>query len=154
MDYNMTGFPVFYYLPELAQTHVHWVSQWCHQTILSSVIPFSSCLLSFPKSGSFLMSWLLASGSQSTGASTSFITPSNEYSGLISFRMDWFDVLAESKGLSRVFSSTTVQKHQFFGAQPSLNYNQVFVCLFVCLFVYLHILHMKVNGHYLDYGER
>ena len=50
------------------------------------------------------------------------ISPSNEYSGLISFRMDWLDLL-ESKGLSRVFSKTTAQKHQFFGAQPSLSSN-------------------------------
>ena len=93
-------------------------SQWCHPTISSSVIPFS-CFQCFPASGSFLMSWLLASGSQSIGASASAsVLPMNIQSwfplgltGLISLL---------SKGLSRVFSSTTVWKHQFFSAQPSL----------------------------------
>ena len=63
------------------------LSQWCHPTISSSVVPFSSCLQSFPASGSFPVSQFFASGGQS-------ISPSNEYSGLISFRMDWLDVLA------------------------------------------------------------
>ena len=87
------------------------LNQWYHPTILSSVLPFSSCLQSFPASGSFQMSqyW-----------SFSFsISPSNEYSGLISFRWtDWNSL--QSKGLSRVFSNTTVQKHQFFSPQLSL----------------------------------
>ena len=65
------------------------LNRWCHPTILSSVVPFSSCLQSFLASGSFPMSRLFTSGGQSIGAS-----PSNEYSGLISFRMDWFDLLA------------------------------------------------------------
>ena len=91
-------------------------SRWCLPTISSSVVPFSSCLQSFPASGSFLMSQFFASGGPSIGVSASAISPSNEYSGLISFRMDWL----ESKGLWRVFSNTTVQKHQFFGAQLSL----------------------------------
>ena len=69
------------------------LSQWCYSTISSSVIPFSSCPQSFPASGSFLMSWLFTSGSQSRSFSFS-IRPSNEYSGLISFRIDWFDLLA------------------------------------------------------------
>ena len=67
------------------------LSQWCHPTILSSVIPFSTCLQSFPASGSFPVSWLFTSGCQSIGALS--IMPSNEYSGLISFRIDWFDLL-------------------------------------------------------------
>ena len=62
------------------------LSQWCHPTISSSVVPFSSCLLTFPASGSFPMSQLFASGSN--------ISPSNEHPGLISFRMDWLDLLA------------------------------------------------------------
>ena len=71
------------------------MSQWCHLTILSSVVPFSSRLESFPASGSFPMSQLFASGGQSQNWSFSFsISPSNEYSGLISFRMDWLDLLA------------------------------------------------------------
>ena len=74
------------------------LSRWCHPTIASSVIPFSSCLQSLPESESFLMSWLFTSGGQSIGASASASfskgDPSNEYSGLISFRMDWLDLLA------------------------------------------------------------
>ena len=68
-------------------------SQWCHPTISSSIIPFSSRFQSFPASGSFLVSQLFASGGQSIGFSFS-ISPSNGYSGLISFRMDWLDLLA------------------------------------------------------------
>ena len=66
------------------------LSQWCHPTISSPVIPFSSCLHSFPTLGAFLMSQPLASSGQNTG-----VSPSSEYSGLISFRMDWLDLLAE-----------------------------------------------------------
>ena len=71
----------------------------------------------FPASESFPMSQLFAWGGQSTGASALASFPSKEIPGLISFRMDWLDVL-KSKGLSRVFSNTIVQKHQFFSAQP------------------------------------
>ena len=85
-------------------------SWWCHPAISSSVTPFSSCPQSLPASGSFLMSQLFAWGGQSTGVSAFSISPSNEHPGLISFRMDWLDLL-QSKGLSRVFSNTTVQKH-------------------------------------------
>ena len=93
-------------------------SQWCHPTISSSVIPFSSCPQSLPASESFPMSQLFAWGVQSTGVSAlaSFL-PKNtqglsplEWTGWISL---------QSKGLSRVFSNTTVQKLQFFGAQLS-----------------------------------
>ena len=95
------------------------LSQWCHSTISSSVIPFSSCLQSFPASGSFPLSQLFASGGQSIEASTSApVLPMNSQgwfplglTGLISLQF---------KGLSRVFSNTTVQKHQFFGPLPSL----------------------------------
>ena len=68
-------------------------SQWCHPTISSSVVPFSSCLQSFPASGSFPMSQFFTSGGFVTFWSFS-ISPSNEYSGLISFRIDWFDLLS------------------------------------------------------------
>ena len=64
------------------------LSQWCYITISSSATPFSFCLQSFPASGSFPMSWLFTSGGQSIGASAS-VLPMNEYSGLISFRIDW-----------------------------------------------------------------
>ena len=94
-------------------------SQWCHSTISSSVVPFSSCLLSFPASGSFPMNQFFISGGQSTGVSASAsVLPMNI--------QDWFPlgwtgwIFLKSKGLSRVFSNTTVQKHQFFGAQLSL----------------------------------
>ena len=94
-------------------------SQWCHPTISSSVIPFSSCLQSLPESGSFPMSQLFTSGGQSIGvsASTSVLSMNTQdWSPL-----GWKDLISlQSKGLSRVFSNTTVQKHQFFGTQLSL----------------------------------
>ena len=70
MDCNMPGFPVHHQLPELAQIHIHQVG-WCHPTISSSVVPFSSCLQSFPASGSFPVSQFFASGGQSIAASAS-----------------------------------------------------------------------------------
>ena len=95
-------------------------SSWrCHPTISSSVVPFSSCLQSFPPSGSFSMSQSFATGGQTIGVSASAsVLPTNI--------QDWFAlgltdlITLQSKGLSRVFSNTTVQKHQFFGAQLSL----------------------------------
>jgi len=91
----------------------HSLSRWCHPTISSSVASFSSCPQSFPASGSFPMNWLFVSGGQSTGASAS-VPPKNN--------QDWFPlgltglIFLQSKGLSRVFSITTVQKHRFFSA--------------------------------------
>ena len=99
MDCSMSGFPVHHQLPELAQTHVHWVSN----AILSPVILFSSCHQSFPTSGSFQMSQFFASGGQSIGASASAsVLPMNIQDW---FPQDWLDLL-EFKGLSRVFSNT------------------------------------------------
>ena len=69
------------------------LSQGCHPTISSSVVPFSFCPQSFPASESFLMSWLFTSGGQSTGPSVSISPPNPEYSGLISFTIDCFDLL-------------------------------------------------------------
>ena len=92
---------------------------WCHPTISSSVVPFSSCLQSFQASGSFPMSQFFTSGSQSIGASASPSVLLMNIRDLISFSIDWFDLL-QYKGLSRVFSNTTVQKHRFFGTQRSL----------------------------------
>ena len=92
---------------------------WCHPTISSSVVPFSSRLQSFPASGSFPMSQYFTSGGQRIGVSAStWVLPMNI--------QDWFPlgltgwITLQSKGLSRVLSSTTVLKHQFFGTQLSL----------------------------------
>ena len=98
------------------------LSQWCHPTISSSVVPFSSCPQSFPASRSFQMSQLFASGGQSIGVSAlASVLPKNtqdwsplEWTGWISLQF---------KGLSRVFSNTTVQKHQSFGTQLSSQSN-------------------------------
>ena len=93
------------------------LSQWCHPTNSSSVVPFSSHLQSFPASGSF-PSQLFTSGGQSTGVSASASFPPKKSQGWSTSEWTgWISV--QYKGLSRVFSSTTVQKHQFFGAQLS-----------------------------------
>ena len=92
---------------------------WYHPTISSSVVPFSSCLQSFPASGSFQMSQLSTSGGQSIGVSASTsVLPMNTQDWSPSGWTGWISL--QSKGLSRVFSNTTVQKHQFFSAQLSL----------------------------------
>ena len=95
------------------------LSRWCHPTISSSVVPFSSCPQSFPASRSFPISQLFVSGSPSIGVSaTTSVLPMNT--------QDWSPlgwngwISSQSKGLSRVFSYTIVQKHQFFGTQLSL----------------------------------
>ena len=93
------------------------LSQWGHPTISSSVIPFSSCPQSLPASGAFLMSQVSASSGQRIGASAS-VLPMNIQDWFSLRLTGWLSLL--SKGLSRVFSNTTVQKHQFFGAQLSL----------------------------------
>ena len=94
-------------------------SRWCHPTFSSSVIPFFSCLQSFPASGSFPMSQFFASGAQSAAVSVSAsVLPMNIQNWFPLGWTDWISLL--SKGLSRVFSNTTVQKHQFFSAQLSL----------------------------------
>ena len=115
MDCSTPGFPVFHYLLEFIQSHVHWLRDAIQP---SSVTLFLSCPQSFPASGSFPMSWLSTSGGQSIGASASII-PMNI--------QGWFPlglttlISLGSKGLSRVFSSTTVWEHQFFSIQPSSN---------------------------------
>ena len=97
-------------------------SQWCHPAISSSVIPFSSCPQSLPASGSFPMSQLFAWGGQSIGvsASASFLPMSTQDWSPLGWT-GWISL--QSKGLSRVFSNTTVQKHQFFSAQLSSQSN-------------------------------
>ena len=112
------GFPVRHQLTPGAYSNSCPSSWWCHPTISSSVIPFSSCLQSFSASGSFPMSQFFASGGQSirVSASASVLPMNNQ---------DWFQlgltglITLQSKRLSRVFSNTTVQKHQFFDAQLS-----------------------------------
>ena len=95
-------------------------SRWCHPTISSSIVPFSSCFQSSPASGSFLVSQFFTSGGWSIGASASA-------SVLPMSVQDWFPlgwtgfISLQSKGLSGVFSNTTVQKHQFLGTQLSLH---------------------------------
>ena len=114
------------------------LSRWYYPAISSSVIPFSSCLQSFPSSGSFSMNWLFASCGQRIGISASAsILPMNiqgwfslELTGLISL---------QSRGLSRVFSNTTLQKHQFFSAKLSL-----YFCIIIIIYVYFLFL---VNSH-------
>ena len=94
-------------------------SRWCHPTISSSVIPFSSRLQSFPASGSFLMSQFFTSGGQSIGVSASAsVLPMTTQDWSPLGWTDWISLW--SKGLSRGCSNTTVQKHQFFEAQLSL----------------------------------
>ena len=98
------------------------LSRWCHPTISSSVVPFSSCPQSFPASGSFPMSQFFASAGQSIGASTSTsVLPMNNQDWSPLGWTGWISL--QSKGLTRVFSNTTVQKHQFFGAQLSSQSN-------------------------------
>ena len=97
-------------------------SCWCHPTISSSVIPFSSCLQSFPASGSFQMSQFFSSGGQNIGASASASVLPMNIQDL--FLLGWTGMISLlSKWLSRVFSNTTPQKHQFFGTQLSLESN-------------------------------
>ena len=112
VDCSTPGLPVRHQLPGSTRTRI----EWCHPSISCSVIPFFSHLQPFPASGSFPMSQFFASGGQSIGVSASAsVLPMNV--------QDWFPlkwtgwISLQSKGLSRVFSNTTVQKNQFFGAQ-------------------------------------
>ena len=100
----------------------HPLSQWCHPAISSSVVPFSSCPQSLPASESFPMNQLFTWGGQSTGVSASAsVLPMNTQDWSPLEWTGWTSL--QSKGLSRVFSNTTVQKHQFFSAQPSSQSN-------------------------------
>ena len=98
------------------------LSQWCHPTISSSVVPFASCPQSFPASGSFQMSQLFTWGGQSNGVSASTsVLPMNTQDWSPLGWTDW--IFLQSKVLSRVFSNATVQKHQFFCVQLSSQSN-------------------------------
>ena len=113
MNRSTPVLPVYYQLPESTQIHV---------TILSSIIPFSSCPQSFPALESFQMSQLFTSSGQSIGVSASTsVLPMNTQDWSPLGWTSWISL--QSKGLSRVFSNTTVQKHLFFGAQLSLQSN-------------------------------
>ena len=120
-------------------------SRWCHPNISSSVVSFFSWLQSFPASRSFPMSWLFASGGQSIGASASASVPPMCIQDW--FPLGWTGLISLlSKGLSRVFSITTVQKLQFFGIQLSLCSNSLW-SLFVCLSLYWDVKLWKWGGH-------
>ena len=111
-------------------------SQWCHPAISSSVVPFSSCPQSLPASESFPMSQLFTWGGQITGVSAlASVLPNNTQDWSPSEWTGWISL--QSKGLSRVFSNTTVQKHQFFSTQLSSQSNS-------------HVLHDHRKNHSLD----
>ena len=105
---------------------VHWnpcpLSQWCHPTVSSSVVPFSSCPQSFPASGSFPVSQLFLSDGQIIGASASASVFLMNIQGWFPLGLTGL-ISLQSQGLSRVFSNSPIQKHQFFGTQPSLWFN-------------------------------
>ena len=119
MNCSPPGFPVHHQFPELAQTHV--------QRVGDAIQPFHRCPLLllpsiFPRIRVFFNEMVLLIRWSKYWSFSFSISPSNEYSGLISFRNDWFD-LSYFMGFSRVFSNTTVQKHQISGAQLSLQSN-------------------------------
>ena len=121
MDYSMPDFPALHHLPEFTQTHVHRVRD-AIQPSHPLLSPFSSCPQSLPASESFPMSQLFTSGGQSIGISASTsVLPLNTQDWSPLGWTGWISL--QSKGLSRVFSNTTVQKHQFFGAQLSSQSN-------------------------------
>ena len=120
MDCSTPGFPDLTISCSLLK--LMSMSQWCHPTISSSVVPFSSWPQSLPSSESFPMSQLFTSGSQSIGVSAlASVLPMNSQDWSPLGWTGWTSL--QSKGLSRVFSNTTVQKHQFFGAQLSSQSN-------------------------------
>ena len=113
MDCRIPGFHVLQNLREFAQIRVHWI---CDVTISCSVTPFSFCFQSFPASGSFPMSHLFLIRWPKYWSFS--ISPSNEYSGLVSFRIGWFDLAVQ--GTLKRLLQYIIQKHQLFSAQPSL----------------------------------
>ena len=120
MNHSTPGLPVYHQFPEFTQTHVHWIGDAIQPSHpLSSPSPPALN----PSQHQGLSKWVSSYTRWPKYWSCSFnISPSNEHPGLISFRMDWLDLPAV-KGLSRVFSNTTVQKHQFFGTQLSSQSN-------------------------------
>ena len=119
IDCSMPGLPVH---PPGAHPNSCPLSQWCHPAILSFIIPFSTCPQSFPASGSFQVSQFFASSGQIIGVSVSTsVLPMNTQDWSLLGWTGWISL--QSNGLSRVFSRTTVQKHQFFSAQLSSQSN-------------------------------
>ena len=115
------------------------LSQWCHPTISSSVVPFSTCAQPYPALGSFQMSQLIVSGGQSIGVSASIsVHPVNTQDWTSLGWTSWISL--QFKGLSKVFSNTTVQKHQFFGAQLSVKFKS-------------HIHMWLLENHSFDYVD-
>ena len=116
MNCSTPDLPVHHQHPEFTQTHVHWVGDAIQPS--HPVVPFSSCPWSLPASGSFQMSQLFAWGGQSIGVSASAVLPMNTQDLSPVGWTGWISL--QSKGLSRVFSSIIVQRHQFFSAQSFL----------------------------------
>ena len=124
MDCSTPGLPVHHQLPELAQAHVHRVGDAIQPS--HPVVPFSSCLQSFPVSGFFQRSQFFASGGQSIGSLSFSISPSNEYSGLISFRIDQLDLLAVQGTLMSLLQhhgskASILQRSAFFMTLTSIH---------------------------------
>ena len=118
MDCSASGSSVLHYLWEFAQIHVYWVGD-AFKPSNPLAAPFSFCFQAFSASESFLKSWLFASGCQGTGASALLSVLSMNIQGWIPLVLTGL-ISVQSKVLSKVFSSTTIQKHQFFRVQPSL----------------------------------
>ena len=127
MDSSTPGFPVLHCLSDLAQTHVHWISDAIQPS--HPLSPPSPALN--PSQPRGLFQWVRFSQQLAKYWSYSFsISPSDEYSGLISFKIDWFGLLAVQGTLSRVFSNTTVWRHQFLSIQPfSLSSSHIYTWL-------------------------
>ena len=121
MHHRTPGLPIHHQLPEFTQTHVHWVGDAIQPSHpLSSPSPPAHNLSQHQG----LFKWVSSLHQVAKVLDCSFsIFPSNEYSGLISFRMDWLDLLAVQGTLKSLLQHHTVQKHQFFGAQPSSQSN-------------------------------
>ena len=117
---RMPGFPVHHQLPELTQIHVHQVSDAIQPS--HPLLSHSPPAFNLSQHHGLFMSQFFASGGQSIGVSVSALSPSNEHPGLISFRMDWLDLLAV-QGTLKSLLQTIVQKHQFFGTQLSSHSN-------------------------------
>ena len=125
MDYTMPGFPVLHYLQEFAQIHV-FESVMLSNHLIYSVAPFSLCLQSLPASGSFPVSQFFPSHGQSIGASATVLpNKSNEYSGLISFRMDWVNLLAVQGTLKSLLQHHSLKAS---GYRWSLSIGETLAC--------------------------